>query len=63
MLRQVIAPHEAFLTLAALEAFVTCNVRRNKRECTVVFLKGRVHTNVRGHLCASERAAATRRCA
>lgn len=36
MLRQVIAPHEAFLTLAALEAFVTCNVRRNKRECTVV---------------------------
>lgn len=27
------------------------------------FLKSQVHTNVRGHLCASERAAATRRCA
>lgn len=27
------------------------------------FLKSQVHTNVRGHLCASERVAATRRCA
>lgn len=30
MLRQVVAPHEAFLTLAALEALVSCGGGKQK---------------------------------
>lgn len=32
MLRQVVAPHEAFLTLAAFEALVSCRGKREKRQ-------------------------------
>lgn len=47
MLRQVVAPHEAFLTLAALEALVSCE---GKKDGLLEFCFKSLNTN---HSCLS----------
>lgn len=64
VLRQVVAPHEAFLTLAALKALVPCEEehRGEKRLAASNSGGGGARAFRETDLCASWRVAAARRC-
>lgn len=64
VLRQMVAPHEAFLTLAALKALVSCEEKHGEEKSVGVLKKTSAIARAfqETDLCASWRVAEARRC-